>query len=748
MQQEQQQDQQDTALNQLKTQSAISCLVRVGQLFDIAIDAQQLQHRHGNYESAYDELDIARCAGRYGFKSKWQTIETKALEKIPVPAILFWQGHYWVLEKNDAESNSWQLFNGKTQQVVNISVKALLIIEKLQVMLLNKSDVVKVNALPFGFQWFWQFIKKYRKQFRDVMIVSIFLQLFALVTPFLFQTVIDKVLVSRGLSSLHVLAIGLLSLALFEPIFTFIRSIVFSHLASRVNSELTSYVYQHLIGLPLAFFRTRQTGEIIARIREMDQVRSFMTGTALTLVLDLLFVGVFMAVMFSYAPLLAWLVIGSFVIYAGFWLCITPSLRQRVQRQYEKNADNTAFLTETVTGIETIKTSATEPQFNKQWDEKLANYVKSAFSTSLLGNIAGQGIGLIQKLFSALLLWFGVKLVLEGKLTVGELVAFNMLAGHVTMPVLRLAQVWQEFQQASISLRRVGDIMHHPAENNIQAGKTSQPTIEGEIELRKVTFRYHDDAPEALRRLDLTVKAGQMIGLTGRSGSGKSTITKLVQRLYVPQSGQVLVDGMDLALIDPALLRQNTGVVLQESFLFNGTIRENIIISNPSATEEDMINAAKLAGAHEFIGELQGGYDTPVGERGGNLSGGQRQRVAIARALINDPKILIMDEATSALDYESEQTILENMPAIAKGRTIIVIAHRLNALQHCDNILVLDKGEIAEQGTHSELVKSGGHYAELWELQTASNQSKPNTASNQSTATQAPAFSLNASFKF
>lgn len=738
-----QQEQQSSELDHLKTQSAISCLVRVGQLFDIAIDAKQLQHRHGNHETTYDELDIARCAGRYGFKSKWQTMKIKELAKIPVPAILLWQNRYWVLEKNGTKK-TWQLFNGETQQTVTLPIKELVAAGQLRVMLLNKSETVKVNQLPFGFQWFWLFIKKYRKQFRDVMIVSIFLQLFALITPFLFQAVIDKVLVSRGLSSLHILAIGMLSLALFEPIFTFVRSIVFSHLASRVNAELTSYVYQHLIGLPLAFFRTRQTGEIIARIREMDQVRSFMTGTALTLVLDLLFVGVFMAVMFSYAPILAWLVIGSFVIYAGFWLCITPSLRQRVQKQYEKNADNTAFLTETVTGIETIKSSATEQQFNKQWDEKLASYVKSAFSTSLLGNIAGQGIGLIQKLFSALLLWFGVKLVLEGKLTVGELVAFNMLAGHVTMPVLRLAQVWQEFQQASISLRRVGDIMLHDAENNIQAGKTSQPSINGEIELRKVTFRYHDDAPEALRRLDLTVKAGQVIGLTGRSGSGKSTITKLVQRLYVPQSGQVLVDGMDLALIDPSLLRQNTGVVLQESFLFNGTIRENIVISKPSATEEEIIQAAKLAGAHEFISELQGGYDTPVGERGGSLSGGQRQRVAIARALINDPKILIMDEATSALDYESEQTILANMPAIAEDRTVVVIAHRLNALQQCDNIIVLDRGEVSEQGTHNELIKSDGHYAELWQLQTVSNQPKPAKTKHNQTST----LGLNASFKF
>lgn len=696
--------------------SAIYCLVQLGKLFDIAVDPLQVVHRHGKYHTVYEALDVARCAQRLGLRTQQVLVKPDRIELTPLPVMAKIGDSFYVVEQ--CEDGVVYGYCGKTQQSWHQSLDELKRDWPEEWILFSRQEETGNNQQkPFGYSWFIPSIKKFWPQFRNVIFVSLFIQLFAIVTPLLFQGVIDKVLVSRSLASLEVFAFAILVLAVFDPLFGLLRSWLFSHAASRINSELSSRLYQHLLGLPLNYFKQRQTGEIIARVREMDQIRSFLTGSALTFVLDLFFIGIFLALLFSYAYLLAWIVVGSLVLYSLFWLCITPVMRDRVQRTFEKNATNTAFLTEAVTGIETIKTSATEQQFCRHWEDKLSAYVKTSFKAATLGIWAGQGIGLIQKITAALTLWFGVDLVMTGDLSVGGLVAFNMLAGHVTMPILRLAQIWQDFQQTGVSLRRVGDILNAPVEA-VGSGKSTPPAIKGDIELRKVTFRYQDNGPEVLRRLDLSINAGEMIGITGLSGSGKSTITKLVQRLYVPESGQVLIDGMDLAVTDPVVIRQKTGVVLQESFLFNGSVKDNITLAYPEATEEEVIHAAKLAGAHDFIMQLAQGYETPVGERGGSLSGGQRQRIAIARALITNPSILIFDEATSALDYESESVILAQLPEIAKGRTLIMIAHRLNTLQQCDNIIVLEKGQILEQGLHQQLIDLEGRYSQLWKLQT------------------------------
>jgi ATP-binding cassette subfamily B protein RtxE len=512
---------------------------------------------------------------------------------------------------------------------------------------------------------------------------------------------------------------------------TFIRNFIFAHVASCVNSELSVRLFRHLVHLPLGYFGDRQTGEIIARVRELDHIRNFLTGSALMMVLDLAFVGVFLAVMYGYAPQLATITLISLFVFVALWMCVAPLLRVRVEQEYERNAENTAFLTEAVTGIETIKSLGYNARFRNDWEERLASQLKASFRSAMIGNWAGGGIGLIQKIFSALILWFGVHLVLDGELSVGQLVAFNMLSGHVTMPILRLAQIWQDFQHTGISIKRIGDILNERSENAAGAAKATLAKVQGSIELRKVTFRYSDEGREVLRRLDLKIEAGQKLGITGLSGSGKSTITKLVQRLYVPQSGQILVDGTDLAMVDPSTLRRQIGVVLQENFLFNGSISENILIANPSATQADVERVCHAAGASSFIEDLQYGYDTPVGERGGNLSGGQRQRIAIARALISDPAILIFDEATSALDYESEATIIKQLPEILKGRTALMIAHRLNSMQTCDRIIVMEKGEIIEDGTHDSLLSlDNGRYAQLWTLQTAGHRVKDESAVN------------------
>ncbi len=592
----------------------------------------------------------------------------------------------------------------------------------------------------FDISWFIPSLVKYRKLFGEVLIASFFLQLFALVTPLFFQVVMDKVLVHRGFTTLDVLAIGFFVIVVFEAFLGGFRNYLFSHTTNRVDVELGSRLFNHLLGLPLAYFESRQVGQNVARVRELDTIRNFITGTALTLVIDLFFVFVFLAVMWYYSPTLTWIVLATVPAYVILSLFITPILRHRLNDKFKHGAANTAFLTESITGIGTVKSMAVEPQMRRKLEDHLSSYVHASFRSQNLNNVANQVAGLINKLMTLGIIWWGAHLVIDGQITVGQLIAFNMLAGRVSGPVLKLVQLWQEFQQAGISIARLGDILNTPREPGFNPNRSRLPSLQGAVTLDHVKFRYRVDGPLILHEIDLQVKPGEVIGIVGRSGSGKSTITKLIQRLYVPEAGRVLVDGVDLAMIDTAWLRRQIGVVLQENFLFNRSIRENIALVDPSIPMERVIAAAKMAGAHEFIVELSEGYDTLVGEQGSNLSGGQRQRLAIARALINNPRILIFDEATSALDYESERLIQDNMARICQGRTVFIIAHRLSTVRACNRIIVMDKGRIVEQGNHDELLQQNGYYAKLHSYQSHYPHLKAVEAESSPTSQQTPRF--------
>jgi subfamily B ATP-binding cassette protein HlyB/CyaB len=551
----------------------------------------------------------------------------------------------------------------------------------------------------------------------EVLLVSFALQLFALVTPLFFQVVMDKVLVHHGLTTLDVIAAGLLGIMLFESALSGLRSYVFAHTASRIDVELGSRLFRHLINLPLAYFQARRVGDSVARVRELENIRSFLTGNAITLLLDVLFSVVFVLVMFYYSGWLTLIVLMSLPLYVLVSLFVTPLLRARLQDSFTRGAENQAFLVETVNGIDTVKSMAVEPQAIRKWDNQMAAYVAAGFKTQTLSTIANESVSLIGKLVTVATLWLGARLVIDGQLSVGELIAFNMLAGRVSGPIMRLAQLWTSFQQTGVSVQRLGDILNTRTELS-QATRSALPPLRGLIEFDQVHFRYRADGSEVLRGVSLQIAAGEVIGVVGRSGSGKSTLTRLLQRLYVPERGRVLVDGMDLALADVSSLRRQIGVVLQDNMLFNRSIRENIALSDPGAPLEAVMHAASMAGAHEFILELPEGYDTMVGEHGTSLSGGQRQRVAIARALIGNPRILIFDEATSALDYESERIIQQNMQSICAGRTVIIIAHRLSAVRDANRILVVDRGQIVEQGSHAELLThQAGHYSRLHRMQ-------------------------------
>lgn len=697
-------------------ETGLLCFALIARFLGLAVDPAQLQHQLGG--KSVDAIEILRCAKLMKLKARTLDSDWERLKKTALPAIACMKdGSFIVLGKMDDKNILVQYPLVNKPQILKQEELAEQWTGK--VILIARRAGLGELVRKFDISWFMQAIYKYRRLLGEVLVASFFLQLFALISPLFFQVVIDKVLVHRGISTLNVLIIGLVAIAFFETLLTALRTYVFSHTTNRIDVELGARLFRHLAALPIAYFEARRAGDSVARVRELENIRSFLTSSALTLVIDLFFTFVFLIVMAYYSGFLTLIVLASFPVFIAISAGVTPVFKQRLDDKFNRGAENQAFLVESITGIETLKAMAVEPQMQRRWEEQLSAYVKASFKVLNLGNWASQGVQLTSKLVTAFILYFGATAVIDGNLTVGELVAFNMLSGHVIQPVLRLAQIWQDFHQARLSVARLGDILNTPPEPSMTPGRTSLPAIRGNITFEHVLFRYRLDGPAVLHDINLSITAGQVVGIVGSSGSGKSTLTKLVQRLYVPEEGRLLIDGVDLAMVDVSWLRRQVGVVLQENVLFNRSIRENITLADPGMPIEQVIQAATLAGAHDFILELPEGYDTVVGERGSSLSGGQRQRIAIARALITNPRILIFDEATSALDYESERIIQQNMQQIVKGRTVIIIAHRLSAVRNCDRILTIEKGRIVEDGSHDTLSKANGRYATLLQLQGA-----------------------------
>lgn len=694
-------------------ESGLAALVLLLRFHGVGTDAEQIRHQFG--------ADIAvpqmlRCAKELGLKARTYRTTWPRLTKTPLPGIaVLRDGSYLVIGKVSDDEALVQ--NPLSPRPIMMSRTEFEAVWSGELVLMASRAGLTALSRRFDVTWFLGAIHKYRYLLGEVLVASFFLQLFALVSPLFFQVVIDKVLVSRTLSTLDVLVIGLVAISIFETLLGILRTYLFSHTTNRIDVELGARLFRHLLALPISYFQARRVGDSVARVRELENIRNFLTSSALTLVIDLFFTFVFLAVMFIYSPLLTAIVLAAIPFYVGVSMVATPFFRQRLDEKFARGAENQAFLVESVTGVETLKSMAVEPQMQRRWEEQLAGYVGASFKVISLSNTASQTVQLISKLVTAATLYFGAKLVIDGSLTIGELVAFNLLAGRVSGPVLRLAQLWQDFHQARLSIARLGDILNTPAEPTFSPGRAALASVRGDIAFEHVTFRYRIDGPEILHDVSLTIPAGQVVGIVGPSGSGKSTLAKLVQRLYVPESGRVLVDGVDLAMIDASWLRRQLGVVLQENILFNRSIRDNIALADPATPMDRIIAAATLAGAHDFILELPEGYDTVVGERGSSLSGGQRQRIAIARALLTEPRVLIFDEATSALDYESEQIVQRNMAQMSKGRTVIIVAHRLSTVRFADRILTVDHGRLVEDGTHDELVRRGGRYATLHLLQ-------------------------------
>ena len=692
----------------------LTALVMLLRFHGAGADPAQIRHQCGT--AAIGIPDMIRCAKEFGLKAREMKTSWPRLATTPLPAIAALKdGGFLLLGKVGDDKVVVQ--STKTPRPELMSRADLEAIWDGRIVLMTRRASLTELSRRFDITWFVGAIHKYRQQLAEVLLGSFFLQLFALASPLFFQVVIDKVLVHRSMGTLDVMVIGLLGIALFETILGILRTYLFSHATNRIDVELGARLFQHLLALPTAYFQSRRVGDSVARVRELESIRNFLTSSALTLVIDLFFTVVFLGVMFLYSPLLTGIVLAGFPFYVGISAGVTPQFRRLLDEKFKRGAENQAFLVESVTGVETLKAMAVEPQMQRRWEEQLAGYVAASFRVLRLGNTASNSVQFVSKVVMAGILYFGARLVISGDLTVGELVAFNMLAGRVSQPVLRLAQIWQEFHQAKLSVERLGDILNTPPEPKFNPARAALPAIRGDVTFDHVVFRYRIDGPEVLHDVSFSVSAGQVIGIVGPSGSGKSTVAKLVQRLYIPERGRVLVDGVDLAMVDTSWLRRQVGSVLQENVLFNQSIRDNIALPDPSMPIEQVVEAAKLAGAHDFILELPEGYDTVVGERGASLSGGQRQRIAIARALVTNPRILIFDEAASALDYESERIIQENMQRIAQGRTVFIIAHRLSTVRRSNRIITIDRGRLVEDGTHDELIKKGGRYATLHRVQ-------------------------------
>ncbi|MDX2229126.1 MAG: peptidase domain-containing ABC transporter [Leptolyngbyaceae cyanobacterium bins.349] len=647
------------------------------------------------------------------------TVPAASVGRLQAPAIVAWNDSFAVLY----EISERNMVLGVPQtgiQRLKTSEFTQVWGEQGQVLLLQPTQYTPQQK--FGLNWFLPYLYKYRRVLIEVLIASFFVQLFGLANPLMTQVIIDKVLVQNSADTLQVLGIFLIVIALFEALLTSLRTFLFVDTTNRIDLALGTEIINHLLRLPLRYFERRPVGELSTRINELENIRQFMTTTALTVVLDAVFSVIYIVVMIFYSWQLTLVALATIPLFALLTALVSPIVRRQLRVKAERNAETQSYLVEVLSGIQTVKAQNIELRSRWKWQERYARYVSAGFKTVQTVTAASSTSQFLNQLSSLLVLWVGAYLVLQGELTLGQLIAFRIIAGYVTSPLLRLTQLWQNFQETALSLERLADIVDTPMESD-ESDRTniSMPLIQGSVKFENVSFRFNPSGPLQLSNINVEFPAGVFVGIVGQSGSGKSTMMKLLPRLYPLESGRILIDAYDINKVELYSLRRQIGIVPQDTLLFEGTIQDNISLNYPEATNEEIIDAAKVAAAHDFIMNLPNGYNTQVGERGASLSGGQRQRVAIARTVLQNPNLLILDEATSALDYESERQVCLNLAEAFRGRTVFFITHRLSTIRNADVILMMDQGVIVEQGTHEELMEMKGRYYCLFRQQEAAS---------------------------
>ncbi|MFW2439266.1 MAG: peptidase domain-containing ABC transporter [Arenicellales bacterium] len=659
-----------------------------------------------------DEQDMMAAFKEMGFKTKALPFNAKSIESLPFPCIVVLKNQTYAVLLDVSEGDAL-VHTMTNKNAIKLPVDELIEGSAGRVILAVPETEGAQQPGKFGLNWFLSTLFKYRSIMRETLLASFFIQLFALVTPLFFMVIIDKVFSHNNMSTLDVLVFAMVVVAVFDVILSGIRTWLLSHTTNRVDLELGVKLFKHMMALPLSYFESRRTGDTVARIREVETIRNFLTGSSLTLIIDLLFIFIFLAVMYLFSGLLTAIVILSLPLFFLVSAVLTPLMKNKLEDKHEKIAENQSYLVETLGGIEAIKSGAVEPQQQREWENKLSDYARCSFNSSSLSNMINQSTSLISKCLTITVLYIGAKLVLSGDLSIGQLIAFNMLSARVIAPIQRLAQIWQEFTSMRVSVKRIADILDAPKEPMQLTSKTELPPLQGTIQFDKVDYQYDETNKNVLNDISFTVAPGEVIGVVGSTGSGKTTLVKLLQRLYVPVGGRILVDGIDIATVDGSWLRRQIGVVAQDFVLFNRTVRENITMGDPAVSDAHVIEVAQQVGAHEMIMQLANGYDTELYERGRGLSTGQWQSIAMVRALVKDPAILILDEATSALDYESEQNFQKNFHTICEGRTVFVVAHRLSTVRYANRILTLEDGRLIEDDSPQVLLEKGGRFANL-----------------------------------
>ena len=701
-------------------QSTLACLQMVAKHLHLPFRRDIIQRVLSDQLERHGGLSLPLCgavAEMMGLKAQLVKVPVSAISRIETPALIQWQEGFAVVYETSARG----VVLGIPESGI-VRRKLLDFSETWG----NEGEVLLIQATKqtpqerFGLHWFIPSLIRYRKVLLAVFIASFFVQLFSLANPLMIQVIIDKVIVQNSPDTLHVLGFFLVVVAIFEAILYSLRTYLFVDTTNRIDLSLGSEIIDHLLRLPLRYFEKRPVGELASRVNELENIRQFLTGTALTAVLDAVFSVLYIIVMMVYSWVLTLVALATIPLFIGLTVFVSPIVRRQLRNKAEKYARTQSHLVEVLSGIQTVKAQNIELKSRWKWQERYARYVSAGFDNVLTSTTAGSASNFLNKLSALLVLWVGAYLVLEGNLSLGQLIAFRIISGYVTGPLLRLAQIWQNFQETALSLERLSDILDTPQESTEEErDNIPMPVIQGAVTYENISFRFAPAGPMNLININLEFPVGQFVGVVGQSGSGKSTLMKLLPRLYDPQAGRILIDGYDISKVELYSLRRQIGIVPQDSLLFEGTVQENIALTNPDANTDAILEAARIACAHDFIMELPIGYNSQVGERGSALSGGQRQRIAIARTILQNPRLLILDEATSALDYETERQVCLNLQDAFRGRTVFFITHRLSTIRHADVIVMMDKGAVVEQGTHQDLMALQGRYYCLYKQQDA-----------------------------